>query len=128
MLPELLELEERRKHQSKGNIFKRVFNWIKNTILNFDYIGLCLVAFCLLLFVVVHEETHGQVFKEYGCTDITYGFDFEGFYTDATCNNLSTQEIYDLKKIQTLTEVIQYPMGIIIALLTMLIIYTKKTS
>jgi len=49
---------------------------------------LILVAIALLAGTVVsHEATHGQIFKYYGCQNVSYGVEWDRAYTQ--CNDLN---------------------------------------
>ena len=56
----------------------------------------------LLVLVTLHELTHYQIFKEYNCTDIVVGVNWNGAYTSADCSNP------DVKLPQAINEVVGY--------------------
>jgi len=129
MLPEKLELERQLKQkEKKRNIFLKIYLNIKYKILYFDYVGLLLILFVIACFIVSHEATHGVIFSEYGCKNITYGYEPGAFYTTANCTMLAPTELSNVNMVQALTESIQYPLIFIVAFMVLLFITINKKS
>jgi hypothetical protein len=112
--------QEKEQSQKKGNI-------IKNLILKFDLLKFLAIIFCMLLFILIHEESHAVVYKEYNCVNTTYGIDFKGVHINADCSSLTVERQNDVDLIQGIAEIIQYPMIFFLGLFLVLLLPEKKS-
>lgn len=105
----------------------------KNKIKNFftHPIFLFISTLCLILTssIITHETTHGVIFKQYGCTNITYSYEKGNFYTDADCTQLTEYDKADVNFLQAQTELTQYPiilLGLIVYISCQLKLFEKN--
>lgn len=80
----------------------------------------------LAAFVFTHEGVHYVVYKEFGCTNVTFGAtlkgELAGVQTTATCQ-LSADKMLALDTVQAQAEIVHYPMLLIVMLLALILLH-----
>lgn len=79
-----------------------------------------LALFLILSFVGLHETAHGEIYRAYGCTDITYEFHWYYAQTLAKCNNENSTLA------NSINEVVGYGISPFLIAIIMIMIIDKR--
>ena len=84
------------------------------------------IVLIILIFVasiILHEGTHGVIYRGYGCENVTYGADISGFFTIADCE-ITRDYSVSLRHAHAMNEIIGYNIvSLLVVIITLLIMY-----
>jgi hypothetical protein len=91
----------------------------------FKYILLCIfLVLFLCQYVISHELIHGEIQRHHGCTNTTYGVNWDSAYTKCNHYNNRTEAVrLQEKNLHCLNEIIGYYLPVLIGLIFLMILF-----